>query len=90
MREEAEPLSDTHTSMERSRPVDTTVMTPKSSLMHWEKGRKRDHKLEQHARSLNRFWQDTWAPEVLSCIVALSALIGMAITLKMRQGMHPN
>jgi hypothetical protein len=47
---------------------------------------KRGKSFRQNATKANRLWQDTWAPEVLNCIVAFSALIGMAIMLKLRQG----
>jgi hypothetical protein len=55
--------------------------------MRKERDSKQEKRIKQHTKKAKRFWKDTWAPEVLSCVIALSALLGMAITLKIRQGM---
>jgi hypothetical protein len=90
MGEEVPPISSRYIAVEQSLPTNVADVSPVSGLMHGEKSSKREKDLEHHARRANRFWQDTWAPEVLSCIVALSALVGMAVTLKLRQGIQPD
>jgi hypothetical protein len=87
MIEEAQPLSNRNPVVEHSRQPDATDTSPASSLMCEDENPKRGKNLKEHAKEANRFWQDTWVSEVLSCIVALSALIGMAVMLKIRQGM---
>jgi hypothetical protein len=88
MREEAQPRSNKHSVPEHSRRSGATDVGPTSSLMQEDEDPKRETRFKDHAKKANRLWQDTWAPEVLSCLVALSALVGMATILKLRQGMH--
>jgi hypothetical protein len=85
--EETQLGSNKYSAVEQSRPTDTTEGSPDSSLMRREKKSKQERRIKQHAIEANRFWKDTWAPEVFSCMIAMCALLGMAITLKIRQGM---
>jgi hypothetical protein len=82
--EDTEPVANKYSALEQLRPTENMEASPDSSLMRREKKSKQEKRIKQHAKKANRFWKDTWAPEVLSCVIALSALLGMAITLKIR------
>jgi hypothetical protein len=86
MSEEAHPTPNGHPTVEQWPHSDATSSSLTSSTMREEENAKREGNLKERAKKANRFWQDTWAPEVLSCVVALSALIGMALILSLRQG----